>query len=82
MRTLFVLCCACFAIPLAGCSGIVPPSRLEPPAKVLMKSPEPLPEVKTGEDIVKSHVALRRQYATETDKLTRLQVYVRTVTRK
>ena len=82
MRTPFVLCCACFAIAFAGCAASIPPSRLEPPAKALMKAPEPLPEVKTGEDIVKSHVALRRQYATETDKLTRLQVYVRTVTRK
>ncbi len=75
MRTSFVLLCLCV---LAGCGGTVSPSQLEPPAKVLMSPPAKLPDVKAGDDLVQSHLALRRMYATETGKYRRLQRWVKT----
>jgi hypothetical protein len=78
MRTLIVLCCALFA----GCASTVSPSQLESPAKALMIPPAKLAELKAGDDLVQRHADLRRQYSTETGKLTRLQRYVRTITKQ
>lgn len=79
MRTPIVLLCAYLAITLAGCVSPIQPSRLEPPAQVLMQPPAKVPEVKAGDDLVQEHVKLRRSYLTETDKLSRLQRYIRTI---
>lgn len=81
MRTPIVLCCAYLSVMFAGCANTVSPSQLEPPAKALMSPPAKLPELKAGDDLVVKHMELRRSYSTETDKLRRLQVYVRTVTK-
>lgn len=80
-RTLFVLCCAYLSTTLAGCAGTVSPSQLEPPAAFLLVPPKPLAQPKKGEDLVDLHRLLRRDYATETGKLRRLQRYVRTITK-
>ena len=75
MRAILVL----GAVFLSGCAATVPPSRLEPPAAHLLARPAPLKDPKAGDDLVKSHVELRRQYSTESGKLARLQRYVRTI---
>lgn len=79
MRTIIVISCA---LSLAGCASAVNPSKLEGPAKVLMMPPKALPELKAGDDLVQRHADLRRQYSTETDKLRRLQRWVKTVLQK
>ena len=78
MRTASVLLCA--GLVLSGCG--INTAKLEPPAKVLMASPRKLPTPKAGDDLVPSHIHLRRQYATETSKYRRLQRWVRTVLEK
>lgn len=82
MRTLTVLCCAYLAVMIAGCSGTVSPSQLEPPAAILLKPPAKMPELKAGDDLVQRHAELRRLYSTETDKQRRLQRWVKTVLQK
>jgi hypothetical protein len=79
MRTAFVLVCLCV---LTGCAGTVSPSQLEPPAKILLVSPKPLPTIKAGDDLVQRHADLRRSYSTETDRYRRLQRWVKTVIKK
>jgi hypothetical protein len=74
MRTPIVLL---FAL-LTGCAGPIP-SKIEPPAAVLLSPPAKIPDVKAGDDLVQKHVELRRLYLTESGKYRRLQRYVRTV---
>jgi hypothetical protein len=79
MRTLIAVLCATM---LCGCGSTLSTSQLEPPAKVLMAPSPKLADPKAGDDLVQSHVELRRNYATETGKLARLQRYVRTILQK
>ncbi len=68
---------------LAACTSPNPPSyKLEPPRAALMKAPEPLPEVKDGDDLYTAHASLRAQYAREASKAASLQKYVRTILKK
>lgn len=76
MRTLIALLCATM---LCGCGQTVVPSKLEPPASILLKPPAKIPDVKAGDDLVQEHLKIRRLYATETSRYRRLQAYVRTV---
>jgi hypothetical protein len=73
-------------IPLAvsGCNALLPPSQLEPPAKVLLAPPKPIEalEPKPGDDLIQKHIEFKRAYIAETDKYRRLQRWVRTVLKK
>jgi hypothetical protein len=81
-RTLFVVCCACLSTTITGCSGTVSPSQLEPPAAALLVPPKPLADPKKGDDLVVLYKGLRKDYAAETSKLRRLQIYTKTVLKK
>ena len=83
MRTLTSAClCISVLYALTACTSTVVPSKLEPPAASLLVSPKKLPTLKSGDDLVAKHRELRRQYSTESGKLTRLQRYVKTVLAK
>jgi hypothetical protein len=60
----------------------VSPSQLEKPAAALMIPPKPFRTLKAGDDLVKEYAELRRDSATEKDRLRRLQRYVKTITQK
>lgn len=79
MRTPIVLCCACL---LSACSPSLSPSQIEPPAAVLLAPSPKLQEVKEGDDLVRKHVELRRQYLTEVGKYRRLQKWANTVLKR
>ena len=83
MRKTSVVCCAYLVMIsiLAGCATPAP-SQLEPPAKALMVPPKPLQTLKAGDDLVAKHAELRRDAATEKDRLRRLQKWVKTVLKK
>lgn len=78
MRTLIVICCAY----LAGCTGSISPSQLEPPAAALLVAPKPLAAPKEGDDLVPLYIDARRKYATVADRHRRLQRWVKTVIAK
>jgi hypothetical protein len=63
---------------LAGCASPIP-SKIEPPAAVLLAPPAKIPDVKAGDDLVQKHVELRRLYLTESGKYRRLQRWANTV---
>lgn len=75
MRIIFV---APIAAILAGCGGPpTPPSTLRPPPAWCMASPQKLPQLSPGENLVEKHAGLRRQYAREADKLRCAQRYIK-----
>jgi hypothetical protein len=74
MRTPIVLL---FAL-LTGCAGLSP-SKIEPPAAVLLSPPAKIPDVKAGDDLVQNHLHLRRQYVTLASRHKRLQKWADTV---
>lgn len=57
-------------------------SSLAPPSKRLMSPPEPLPDLKEGDDLFEEHAKLRAQYGRETGKTKGLQGYVKTILKK
>lgn len=57
-----------------GTSGWIPP---DPPSSKLMEAPKPPPLVKPGDDLVLTHLKLRKQYLKETALRRSLQNYVR-----
>lgn len=57
-------------------------AKLEPPSARLMSAAKAQPEVKAGDDIVKTAAVCRADYGRETQKLTGLQTYVRTILKK
>lgn len=65
---------------LAGCGGPpAPPSTLRDPPARCMNSPQKLPQLLPGENLVDKHADLRRRYTNETSKTQCLQRYVRTM---
>jgi hypothetical protein len=79
MRTLTALM---YAVVLSGCSASITPSKLEPPAAVLMQPPKPLADPKEGEDLVQLHIDARRRFAMLADRHKRLQRWAKTVLEK
>jgi len=74
----FILIAPIAAI-LAACGGPpAPPSALRDAPKWCMASPQKLPQLLPGENLVEKHARLRRQYTSETSKTQCLQRYVRT----
>lgn len=70
-------------LSLAGCADSpVPGSKLVGPAAVLMVAPDPLPDIKEGEDVARHAIKVRKMYGKEASKLRRLQRWVRVVTKK
>ena len=70
-------------ILLSGCSTTPTPSwQIDPPRAALMRSPEPLPDVREGDDLYQAHASLRAQYAREATKASSLQRYVRIILKK
>jgi len=64
---------------LAGCGGPpAPPSTLRNAPKWCTASPQKLPQLLPGEDLVEKHAQLRRQYTSEASKLRCTQRYIRT----
>jgi hypothetical protein len=47
-----------------------------------MVPPKPMPTLKAGDDLVVKHAELRRDAATEKDRLRRLQRYVKTIVKQ
>lgn len=47
-----------------------------------MSPPEPLPDLKEGDDLFEEHAKLRAQYGRETGKTKGLQGYVKTILKK
>lgn len=78
-----VVLCAFNGALLAACSTTPTPVwQIDPPRAALMRSPEPLPEVREGDDLIQSHASLRAQYAREATKASSLQRYVRIILKK
>jgi hypothetical protein len=69
---------------LAGGCATEPviPAKLEPPSVRLLSPAKALPEVKAGDDLVKTAAVCRAEYGRETGKLTGLQSYVKTILKK
>jgi hypothetical protein len=68
------------AVILAGCGGVqAPPSTLANPPSWCLSSPQRLPQLLPGENLVEKHAQLRRQYSAEASKTRCLQRYVKTV---
>jgi hypothetical protein len=72
------------AVLLAGgcATAPVPGSKLRPAPARCMASPDDLPVLAVGDDLVEKHGRLRRSYARETSKLACTQRYIRTITRQ
>lgn len=78
----YIIALSAKVIALCGCASTpTPPSKLVRPASVLMIAPEPLPDVREGDDLAVHVATTRRMYGREASKLRRLQRYVRTVTK-
>ena len=67
------------AVVLAGCGTGV--GGLAPPAGRLMQSPAALGDLKEGDELVKEHANLRRQYSQCSSRLKGLQLYVKSATK-
>ncbi len=63
------------AVVLAGCGTGV--GGLAPPAGRLMQSPARLGDLEAGDELVKEHASLRRQYSQCSSRLRGLQTYVK-----
>lgn len=75
--------CGMLAIACSGCaSEPVITTKLEPPSARLLTAAKALPEVKAGDDLVKTAAVCRAEYGRETGKLTGLQTYVKTILKK
>ena len=68
------IACILALLALAGCAT---GGGLAPPAGRLMQSPSPLGDLKKGDELVKEHANLRRQYSQCSSRLKGLQLYVK-----
>lgn len=83
MWSINAILCACFALMCTACTQEpVIPAKLEAPASRLMSPPMQLAEVKAGDDLVKTAAVCRAEYGRETQKLTGLQGYIKTILKK
>lgn len=71
-------------VVLAGCASTPPPKAadLALPSARLMVPPKPLPDVAEGADLYQETARCSAEYVRETGRLSSLQGYVRTVTKK
>ena len=81
MRKSLVLAVIGMAISACTPTTIIP-SKLEPPSARLLSPPEPLPDIKPGDDLYQENARLRASYGRETAKVTWLQKYVRIILKK
>lgn len=72
--TLIAICAS-----IAGCAPAVPPSQLSGPPKRCMASPERIPKVKAGDDMIAHDAANIEARKREASKTRCLQRYIRTV---